>query len=142
MNESTPTRPTVEKLPIVAYGYENTRPSEKRALMMVKLENASDQYPELAVPLVRLSDAQAAIHAAAPLASSPYAGGWRTIDSAPKDSDKSTPFLVLRRGIVVQVSWFEGRLYPDARESCVDYADGITDATHWMPLPSPPGAEK
>ena len=71
---------------------------------------------------------QAATRAAAP--------AWRDIESAPTSEDVS--FLVLRRGIVIQVSWFEGRLYPDARESCIDWEDGITDATHWMPLPAAP----
>lgn len=48
-----------DNIPVVAYGYENTRPTERAALMIVKLENASDQYPDLAVPLVRLSDVRA-----------------------------------------------------------------------------------
>ena len=51
-----------DALPVVAYGYENTRPTgEKHPLMMVKLDNAGDQYPELATPLVRLSDAQSTL---------------------------------------------------------------------------------
>jgi hypothetical protein len=49
----------------MAYGYENTRPTERSPLMMVKLSNTGDQYPELAVPLVRKADAEAAIRAAA-----------------------------------------------------------------------------
>lgn len=41
---------------VVAYGYENTRPTgERHSLMMVKLDNIGDQYPELATPLIRLS---------------------------------------------------------------------------------------
>ena len=54
--------------PVVAYGYENTRPTERAALMMVKLSNASDQYPELATPLVRKDDAIAYAQQAAALA--------------------------------------------------------------------------
>lgn len=51
-------------MPVVAYGYENTRPTgERHSLMMVKLDNVSDQYPELATPLIRQSDAQAALAA-------------------------------------------------------------------------------
>jgi hypothetical protein len=65
---------------------------------------------------------------------------WQPIETAPTTESES--FLILRRGIVVQVSWFEGRLYPDAREACVDWHDGITDATHWAPpLPPPPSQE-
>lgn len=60
----TPTpAPALPPLPVVAYGYENTRPTERAPLMMVKLDNKDDQYPELAVPLVRLSDALAALAA-------------------------------------------------------------------------------
>ena len=65
---------------------------------------------------------------------------WQPIETAPDSRIESVPFLVLRRGFVVQVSWFEGRLYPDAMESCIDWDDGITDATHWMPLPALPKA--
>lgn len=51
-------------LEVVAYGYENTRPTgEKHSLMMVKLDNTSDQYPELAIALVRLTDHEAACEA-------------------------------------------------------------------------------
>lgn len=62
---TTPTPHGAPELPVVAYGYENTRPTEKSALMTVALSNADDQYPELAVPLVKLSDARAAIQQAA-----------------------------------------------------------------------------
>jgi hypothetical protein len=61
---------------------------------------------------------------------------WESFETAP--TSETWPFLILRRGIVIQVSWFEGRLYPDAREACVDFEDGITDATHWQPLPEWP----
>lgn len=47
-----------DNLPVVAYGYENSRIGTN-GLMMVKLTNDDDQYPELAVPLVRLSDVAA-----------------------------------------------------------------------------------
>ncbi len=63
---------------------------------------------------------------------------WQPIETAPEDEAES--FLVLRRGVVLQASWFEGRLYPDALEACVDWDDGITDATHWMPIPPLPTA--
>jgi hypothetical protein len=66
----------------------------------------------------------------------PAADGWMPIESAP--TSEAEPFLVLRHGIAVQVSWFEGRLYPDALEACVDFDDGIADATHWMYRPQPP----
>lgn len=64
------------------------------------------------------------------------APAWQPIEKAPKS--ESTSFMVLRKSVAIQVSWFEGRLYPDAREACIDWEDGIIDATHWMPLPPAP----
>ena len=61
--------------------------------------------------------------------------GWKPIETAPNHLEESKPFLIRRRGIAIQVSWFEGRMYPDAREAAIDWDDGILDATHWMPLP-------
>ncbi|MES2942942.1 MAG: hypothetical protein V4772_08760 [Pseudomonadota bacterium] len=66
--------------------------------------------------------------------------GWLDISTAP--TSEAQPFLVLRRGVVIQVSWFQGRLYPDARECCIDWDDGITDATLWKPLPVVPDNSK
>ena len=71
---------------------------------------------------------QAATRAAVP--------AWQPIETAPKS--EATSFMVLRKGVAIQVSWFEGRLYPDAREACIDWEEGITDATHWRPLPPAP----
>lgn len=87
--------------------------------------------------------AWAAWQARAALAASPVPAGWLPIESAPKQDDHS--FLVRRdvgRGMtfVMQVSRFEGQMYPDHLESAVDYDDRITDATHWMPLPDAPSA--
>lgn len=62
---------------------------------------------------------------------------WHPIETAPESEDIS--FFIFRRGIIIQASWYEGRLYPDARECCIDWDDGITDATHWMPIPKGPG---
>jgi hypothetical protein len=68
--------------------------------------------------------------------------GWRPIETAPKD--EGVPFLVLLPKndvapfVVLQVSWFEGRMYPDARNACIDWDDGITTATHWRPAFPPP----
>lgn len=69
--------------------------------------------------------------------------GWRPIETAPQQDDHS--FLVLRnvgRGMTyaMQVSRFEGEMYPDHLDSNVDYGDRVTDATHWQPLPEPPEA--
>jgi len=69
------------------------------------------------------------------------AQGWRPISEAPKSEHK--PFLVQLPGndmadyIVMQVSNFEGRMYPDARDGCIDWEDGITNAVAWRPLPEP-----
>jgi hypothetical protein len=62
---------------------------------------------------------------------------WRPIKTAP--TDELEPFLVLMPKndvadfVIVQVSRFEGRLYPDALNGAIDWDDGITTATHWMP---------
>lgn len=66
---------------------------------------------------------------------------WRSIDSAPMEEHE--PFLVFtlcagKEPVVVQVSRFEGRLYPDFLGSAVDWDDALTRASHWMPLPASP----
>jgi hypothetical protein len=68
-------------------------------------------------------------------------GEWRLIDTAPKDEIGSFLIFTLCAGkepVVVQVSRFEGRLYPDFLGSAIDREDAMTRATHWMPLPPPP----
>ena len=65
---------------------------------------------------------------------------WRTdMENAPKEEDL-TPFLVkwendMNEMVVLQVSWFEGWLYPDYKGGIVDWDDRITDVKEWMPLP-------
>lgn len=67
---------------------------------------------------------------------------WQPIETAPPE--EGVPFLVLLPKndvapfVILQVSWFEGRMYPDARNACIDWEDGITTATHWMPAPPLP----
>jgi len=67
---------------------------------------------------------------------------WQPIETVPKDEDKS--FLVMIKTndiytrVIMQASWFEGQMYPDAFQCVIDYDDGILNATHWMPLPEPP----
>lgn len=67
---------------------------------------------------------------------------WQPIESAPKDENYS--FLVLLPGnsmcncLVMQVSVFEGRMYPDAMDGNIDWGDGVEVATHWQPLPDAP----
>lgn len=67
---------------------------------------------------------------------------WLPIETAPQQDDYS--FLVRRspRGknwtYTMQVSRFEGNMYPDHLDSNVDFDDRVTDATHWAPmLPAP-----
>lgn len=61
---------------------------------------------------------------------------WQPIETMPETED--VPFLVLLPKndiapfVILQVTRFEGRLYPDARNACIDWEDGITTATHWM----------
>lgn len=69
---------------------------------------------------------------------------WQPINSAPKEEGIS--FLVFRPkhgekytwASIIQVSNFQGRMYPDARDACIDWDDGIENATHWMPLLASP----
>lgn len=68
--------------------------------------------------------------------------GWQPIETAPKE--ELEPFLVfvpwdyIGDGVVIQVSMFEGRMFPDGKESCIDWNNAIINATHWMPLPEAP----
>lgn len=68
---------------------------------------------------------------------------WQPIESAPTD-ELGEPFLVLLPGnsvadaVVLQVSVFEGRMYPDGKDGCIDWKDAITTATHWRPRPALP----
>ncbi|MBL4800735.1 MAG: DUF551 domain-containing protein [Emcibacter sp.] len=67
---------------------------------------------------------------------------WRPPETSPMGENIS--FLVWTKNktdsefCIVQVSRFEGRIYADSKESVIDWEDGIEDATHWMPLPTPP----
>jgi len=67
------------------------------------------------------------------------ADGWQSIETMPKD--ELVPYLVrtpknaVSDYVVVQASWFEGRLYPDGLDGNIDWQDGIENATHWMPRP-------
>lgn len=73
------------------------------------------------------------------------AATWRPISTAPKNEGQS--FLVYRdigleMSFAMQVSVFEGGLYPDHLCGNVDWSDRVTDATHWMPLTTPGTARK
>lgn len=67
-------------------------------------------------------------------------GDWKPIDSHPKNEGHA--FLVLLKGndvcdsLAVQVSNFEGGIYPDHKDGLIDWDDRITDATHWCELPT------
>lgn len=63
---------------------------------------------------------------------------YQPIETAPTQEGYS--FLVRRERrngftYVMQVSNFEGNMYPDHLDSNVDFDDRVLDATHWMPLP-------
>lgn len=61
-------------------------------------------------------------------------------DMSTCETEELVPFLILRHGngvadfVVQQVSIFEGQMYPDAADGCVDWGDRITDAIGWYPL--------
>lgn len=67
------------------------------------------------------------------------ATGWQPIATAP--TDEFAPFLVEVAGneiadrLVLQVSVFEGNMYPDHLAGAIDWADRVTNATRWHPLP-------
>lgn len=66
---------------------------------------------------------------------------WQTIETIPTDESKS--FLVLWENdmnawIVLQVSWFEGNLYPDHMGGMIDHDDVVEGYSHWMNCPNPP----
>lgn len=71
-------------------------------------------------------------------------GGWMTISTAPTSEDISFVALVPMGdhqdgSVEVQVTRFEGSLYPDIKGENIDRADAITNATHWRrryPAPS------
>ena len=81
----------------------------------------------------------------------PDEGGWRTIDSAPKDGSY---IIAGRFGPDEELSWVKHSRWITAQEIDVDdgddpaeYDDAWTDGnddwepiypTHWMPLPQPP----
>ena len=79
----------------------------------------------------------------------PPEDGWKPMSSAPQT--EHTPFLVylprtmagsreVNEPCIVQVSRFEGNLYPDAMANLIDWSDRITTATAWRPVFPPPAA--
>lgn len=84
-------------------------------------------------------EAHEAIRSACPVAPSKAEGAspWHPIETAPAKED--APFLVMTPGngvarfLILQVTRFEGELYPDHLDGAVSYSDRITNATHWMP---------
>lgn len=73
---------------------------------------------------------------------------WKTIDSAPKDEIKSyLVWVPKRKGIdeydsVIQVSNFQGDMYPDNKQCCIDWGDRIQGATHWAEYKPPQAQEE
>jgi hypothetical protein len=68
---------------------------------------------------------------------------WRPIEDAPKDEAYGSFMVLLPENDVtpfveLQVSVFEDRMYPDGKDSCIDWDDAITTATHWRPCTPPP----
>lgn len=77
----------------------------------------------------------------------PAPDGWRPLSE--HDRNESTPFLLrvkLREGLtaMVQVTWFQGDLYPDYLDDFVDYGDRVREeyfeGAEWKPteIPKPP----
>lgn len=60
---------------------------------------------------------------------------WKPIETKPQQEDQ--PFLVLLPKnavadfVILQVTIFEGAMYPDHMNGMIDYGDRVTTATHW-----------
>ncbi len=71
---------------------------------------------------------------------------WQPIETAP--ISEGEPFLVLLPKndvapfVILQVARFEGNLFPDHLDGCIDYSDTVMTATHWMPCPALPVVAK
>lgn len=65
---------------------------------------------------------------------------WQPIETAPKDERQ---FLVVQEDgdIWIVSRGYAERLNPK-ESGCGCCSDQIYDATHWMPLPKPPGADQ
>ena len=63
--------------------------------------------------------------------------GWRPIETAPKDAHALLWIdIVIGQPLVVQGCWFHD---DDADEKgWIDLDGNVLNATHWMPLPTPP----
>lgn len=148
---TAPTMPTIaedERVPVVAYGYENTRPTEGAALLMVKLDNSTDQYPELATKLVRQSD-----HLAALDAERAKVPQWVSVDERLPDIDVPVWLYEPGRGAWVGCrsdsgeGWLWGNTYGNhslrADGSWSAWGHEVDDdyrPTFWQPLPALPPA--
>lgn len=68
-------------------------------------------------------------------------GGWRPIETAPKDG-RHLLLWTMSECPIVSAHWveFEGHGYWAFDEALIgEIAGSVEDATHWMPLPTPPG---
>ena len=65
------------------------------------------------------------------------AGGWRPIETAPKDAHALLWIdIAIGQPLVVQGCWFHD---DDADEKgWIDLDGNVLNATHWTPLPTPP----
>ncbi|MCK5612028.1 hypothetical protein KAR91_59710 [Candidatus Pacearchaeota archaeon] len=68
---------------------------------------------------------------------------WQPLITTPSNKKENYPFLVKTKNdegdlVALQVSWFEGNLYPDHLAFNIDYNDVVKDYIGWMPLPPVP----
>jgi len=108
---------------------ENTALKEQRDRMREALEYVR--------PLHDATRTVGKLIAAALTATEPPESKWQPIESAPEQ--EGVPFLVLcpkndvADFVIVQVSKFQGDMYPDFLNANIDYADRITNALAWTP---------
>ena len=119
--------------------WRNLNAADRAALHGVLQRTGRDRDTPAVVTIFAAAPhtAHEAIRSAAPTL--PNDGPWRPIETAPTKED--VPFLVMTPGngvarfLILQVTRFEGALYPDHLDGAVSYSDRITNATLWMPAP-------
>jgi hypothetical protein len=64
---------------------------------------------------------------------------WKPIETRPM-AQEEVSFLVLlpkndvANSVILQVSIFQGEMYPDHLDGIIDFNDRVTNATHWCEL--------
>jgi hypothetical protein len=93
---------------------------------------------------IYMEGGKAAIKALATLDRVIEGDGWLPIETRPKEETFSYLVFVPKTqstddyDVALQVSNFQGEMYPDHMQNLVDWEDAVKNPTHWRPLPNPP----